>query len=84
MSQTETSEAEAIDPEREPRPRTLEHTPEEDPAVSPTEGHHGPTHTPPVPNVTRHAAPDRPRCGNAAAESSWPRSARSVTGCSAG
>ena len=64
MSQTETSEAEAIDPEREPRPRVLEHTPEEDPAVSPTEGHHGPTHTTPVPNVTRHAprpAPVRER-----------------------
>ena len=64
MSQTETSEAEAIDPEREPRPRTLGHPPEEDPAVSPTEGHHGTTHTPPVPNVNRHAprpAPVRER-----------------------
>jgi phosphate transport system permease protein len=50
MSQTETSEAEAIDPERE-------HTPEEDPAVSPTEGHFQPEHTPPVPTVARRTVP---------------------------
>ena len=48
MSQTETSEAEAIDPERgTPAPGALEHPRSEDPAVSPTEGHHQPEHTPP-------------------------------------
>jgi len=50
MSQTETSEAEAIDPERE-------HTSEDDPAVSPTEGHVQPGHTPPVPTVAHRTAP---------------------------
>ena len=55
MSQTETSEAEAMDPER--RPAAPEHTPEQDPAVSPTEGHQQPEHTPPVPTVARRTAP---------------------------
>ncbi len=58
MSRTETSEVDAIDPERgTPAPSALEHTPEEDPAVSPTVGHHQPEHTPPVPTVAHHAPP---------------------------
>ena len=85
MSQTETSEAEAIDPERgTPAPGALEHTPEEDPAVSPTEGHHragahpaGADRRPPC----RAQTGADPRTGHAA--SSWPRSAGSVTRSSA-
>jgi len=59
MSQTETSETEDIDPDREsPNQGALEHHPPyEDPAVSPAEGHNEPTYTPPVPTVAHHAAP---------------------------
>ncbi len=61
MSQTETSEV--LEPEdrrafaRSDQDREPEHVPEEDPAVSPTEGHHVPEHTSPVPVVAHHAEP---------------------------
>ena len=85
MSQTETSEVDAIDPERgTPAPSALEHAPEEDPAVSPTVGHHQPEHTPPVPTVAHHAAAETgPGARTPQPGSSWPRSAGSATRSSA-
>ena len=85
MSQTETSEVEAIDPERgTSAPGARAH-----PGGGPGRFSDGgspssrstPRRCPPSPAVPR---PDRPRCASAAAESSWPRSARSATRSSAG